>query len=351
MQDAQTAERIRRTYQALRPEMDERMRRQWAAAEARGLGYGGITGVSRATGLSRTTIAAGLAELDLPAWRRACEAARVRRPGGGRPPLTRTDPGLLAALESLIEPTTRGDPESPLRWTCKSTRRLAEELTRTGHPVGRMTVASLLHEAGYSLQADRKTREGSSHPDRDAQFRYIDRMVRGRLRRERPAVSVDTKKKELVGDFKNNGREWHPAGSPPEVRVHDFVDEALGKVIPYGVYDLLNDQGWVSVGTDHDTAEFAAHSIRSWWARMGRRHFGRADELLITPTRAGATGRGAGSGRSVSSDWPTSWGWGWWCATSRPARASGTRSSTACSASSRRTGGAGRWTAARRSSA
>ena len=153
MQDAQTAERIRRTYQALRPEMDERMRRQWAAAKARGLGYGGIAGVSRATGLSRTTIAAGLAELDLPAWRRACEAARVRRPGGGRPPLTRADPGLLAALESLIEPTTRGDPESPLRWTCKSTRRLAEELTRTGHPVGRMTVASLLHEAGYSLQA------------------------------------------------------------------------------------------------------------------------------------------------------------------------------------------------------
>jgi hypothetical protein len=290
MQDAQTAERIRRAYQALRPEMDERMRRQWAAAEARGLGYGGITRVSRATGLSRTTIAAGLAELDLPAWRRACEATRVRRPGGGRRPLAESDPGLLAALESLIEPTTRGDPESPLRWTCKSTRRLAEELTRTGHPVGRMTVATLLHEAGYSLQADRKTREGSSHPDRDAQFRYIDRMVRGRLRRERPAVSVDTKKKELVGDFKNNGREWHPAGRPPEVRVHDFVDEALGKVIPYGVYDLLNDQGWVSVGTDHDTAEFAAHSIGSWWGRMGRRQFGRADELLITADAGGSNG-------------------------------------------------------------
>src|SRR6188508_1518196 len=183
MQDAQTAERIRRAYRALLPEMDERMRRQWAAAEARGIGYGGIACVSRATGLSRTTIYAGLTELDLPARQRGCEAARVRRPGGGRPLLTESDPGLLAALESLVEPTTRGDPESALRWTCKSTRRLAEELTRLGHPVGRMTVASLLHEAGYSLQADCKTREGSSHPDRDAQFRYIDRLVRGRLRR------------------------------------------------------------------------------------------------------------------------------------------------------------------------
>jgi hypothetical protein len=290
MQDAQTAERIRRTYQALWPEMDERMRRQWAAAEARGLGYGGIASVSRATGLSRTTIAAGLAELELPGWRRACEARRVRRPGGGRRPLTESDPGLLAALESLVEPTTRGDPESALRWTCKSTRRLAEELTRMGHPAGRMTVASLLHEAGYSLQADHKTREGGSHPDRDAQFRYIDRMVRGRLRQERPAVSVDTRKKELVGDFKNNGREWHPEGRPPEVRVHDFQDKALGKVIPYGVCDIPNDQGWVSVGTDHDTAQFATHSIRSWWAKMGCRRFGRADELLITADGGGGNG-------------------------------------------------------------
>ena len=290
MEDAHSAERIRRTYQALRPEMDERMRRQWAAAEARGLGYGGVASVSRITGLSRTTIAAGLAELDLPAWQRAGEATRIRRPGGGRRPLTKHDPGLLPALESLIEPTTRGDPESTLRWTCKSTRRLADELTRMGHPVGRMTVAGLLHEAGYSLQADRKTREGSSHPDRDAQFRYIDRMVRGRLRTEQPAVSVDTKKKELVGDFKNNGREWHPAGQPPKVRVHDFADKALGKVIPYGVYDIVNDQGWVSVGVDHDTAQFATHSIRSWWARMGCRHFRRADDLLITADGGGSNG-------------------------------------------------------------
>jgi hypothetical protein len=290
MQDAQTAERIRRTYDALRPEMDERMRRQWAAAEARGLGYGGVTTVSCATGLSRTTIAAGRAELDLPAWMRWSEAARIRRPGAGRRPVTENDPQLLAALESLIEPSTRGDPESALRWTCKSTRRLADELTQLGHPVGRMKVWALLHEAGYSLQADCKTREGSSHPDRDAQFNYIDRLVRGRLRKEQPAVSVDTKKKELVGDFKNNGQEWHPKGQPPEVRVHDFQDQTLGKVIPYGVYDILNDQGWVSVGVDHDTAQFATHSIRSWWSRMGCRCFRRADDLLITADGGGSNG-------------------------------------------------------------
>jgi len=249
-----------------------------------------MTSVSQATGLSRTTIAAGLAELDLPLGERLCEAARVRRPGGGRRPLTEADPQLLATLESLIEPTMRGDPESMLRWTCKSTRRLAGELTRMGHPVGRMTVCTLLHEAGYSLQADRKTREGDWHPDRDAQFRYIDRMVRTRLRRQEPAVSVDTKKKELIGDFKNNGREWHPRGQPPEVRVHDFMDKTLGKVIPYGVYDMLNDQGWVSVGVDHDTAQFATHSIRSWWRRMGCRCFGRARDLLITADGGGSNG-------------------------------------------------------------
>jgi hypothetical protein len=290
MQDAQISERIRRAYEALLPEMDERMRRQWAAAEARSLGYGGVTMVSRSIGLSRTTIAAGRAELDLPACLRSWEAARIRRPGGGRRPLTESDPQLLATLESLLEPSTRGDPESMLRWTCKSTRRLADELTRMGHPVGRETVASLLHEAGYSLQADCKTREGSSHPDRDAQFHYIDRLVRGRLTKEQPAVSVDTKKKELVGDFKNNGREWHPQGQPPQVHVHDFQDQTLGKVIPYGVYDILNDQGWVSVGVDHDTAQFATHSIRSWWAQMGCRCFRRVDDLLITADGGGSNG-------------------------------------------------------------
>ncbi len=290
MQDAQIAERIRRTYQALLPEMDERMRRQWAAAEARGLGWGGVTTLSYATGLSRVTISAGLAELDLPAQQRRSEATRIRRAGGGRAALSESDPQLLVALESLIEPTTRGDPESALRWTCKSTRRLAEELTRLGHPVGRETVGSLLREAGYSLQANCKTREGSSHPDRDAQFRYIDRCLRQRLRRGQPAVSVDTKKKELLGDFKNNGREWHPQGRPQEVRVHDFVDKTLGKAIPYGVYDILNNQGWVSVGIDHDTAQFAANSIRRWWTRMGCRRFPRASELLITADGGGSNG-------------------------------------------------------------
>jgi hypothetical protein len=290
MQDALEAERIRRAYQSLLPEMDERMRRQWAAAEARGLGYGGVAAVSRATGLSRTTIAAGLAELDLPTCRRLNEAARVRRCGGGRKSLAESDPELLMALESLTEPTARGDPESTLRWTCKSTRRLAGELTRMGHPVGRMTVATLLHEAGYSLQADRKTREGESHPDRDAQFRYIDRQIRRRLAARRPAVSVDTKKKEILGNFKNNGREWHPAGRPPLVNVHDFQDPTLGKVIPYGVYDILHDQGWVSVGIDHDTPQFAAHSIRSWWTRMGCRRFDRPDDLLITADGGGSNG-------------------------------------------------------------
>lgn len=281
---------MRRKYRALRVELDERARRQWAAAEARELGWGGVVAVARATGLSRTTIRAGLRELDLPTRQRSVEAARVRRPGGGRKPLVQTDPDLLAALETLIEPATRGDPESPLRWTCKSIRRLADELTRQHHPVGANTVAALLHQAGYSLQANRKTREGGSHPDRNVQFEYINAQVRRFLDRNQPAISVDTKKKELVGDFRNSGREWRPAGTPEEVRVHDFLDKQLGKAIPYGAYDLLNNQGWVSVGIDHDTAQFAVNSIRLWWNRMGRRRFPRASELLITADGGGSNG-------------------------------------------------------------
>jgi hypothetical protein len=274
----------------LLPEMDERLRRQWAAAEARELGWGGASLVARATGLSRPTITAGLRELDQPDAQRAAQAARVRRPGGGRPPLTATDPGLLAALESLLEPVTRGDPESPLRWTCKSTRRLAEELTRQDHPVGPRTVAALLRAAGYSLQANRKTREGSRHPDRDAQFEFINASVARFVLADQPAISVDTKKKELVGDFKNGGREWHPGGHPEEVRVHDFLDKTLGKAIPYGVYDMVHDQGWVSVGIDHDTARFAAQSIRRWWYEMGQDRFPKASELLITADGGGSNG-------------------------------------------------------------
>ena len=291
--------RTRRKYMALQPEMDERSRRQWAAAEARDLGWGGVTAVALATGLSRTTITAGLRELALPAKQRAAEADRVRRPGGGRHSLVESDPGLLKALERLIEPTTRGDPESPLRWTCKSTRRLADELTHRRHSIGPRTVALLLHQAGYSLQANRKTREGAAHPDRNAQFEYINALVKRFLDRGQPAISVDTKKKEIVGDFKNGGREWRPRGQPVKVRVHDFQDEALGKVVPYGVYDILNNQGWVSVGIDHDTAEFATNSIRRWWNEMGNRRFKRARELLITAD-------GGGSNAYRSRLWKTS---------------------------------------------
>lgn len=290
MRNDDTIARIQRKYQLLVPEMDERGRRQWAAAEARELGWGGVSLVARATGLSRPTITAGLRELDQPRAQRAAEAVRVRRPGGGRRPATVTDPGLLAALESLLEPVTRGDPMSPLRWTCKSTRRLAEELTRQTHRVGPRTVAALLHQAGYSLQANRKTREGRAHPDRNAQFEYINASVVRFLLRDQPAISVDTKKKELVGDFKNGGREWHPNGEPESVRVHDFPDKTLGKAIPYGVYDIANNQGWVSVGIDHDTAQFATASIRRWWHEMGRDRFPKANELLITADGGGSNG-------------------------------------------------------------
>ena len=288
MARSQTVGRIRRKFRALRAELDERGRRLWAATEARELGWGGVSTVSAATRLSRNTIKAGLRDLDLPARRRAAEVTRVRRPGGGRKRLIESDPGLLAALESLVEPVTRGDPQSPLLWTCKSTRRLAEELTRQQHAVAPNTVAALLRQAGYSLQANRKTREGASHPDRNAQFEYINARVRSFLDRGQPAISVDTKKKELVGDFKNSGRTWRPRGSPEEVRVHDFIDQDLGKAIPYGVYDLLNNQGWVSVGIDHDTAQFAVNSMRQWWRRMGQRRFPRARELLITADGGGS---------------------------------------------------------------
>ncbi len=293
MASAQVIKSIRRKFQALRPGMDERLRRQWAAAEARELGRGGVTAVATATGMSRTTITAGCCELDMPVKQREREAQRVRRPGGGRRSLSETDPQLLIALEALVEPTTRGDPESPLRWTCKSTAKLAAELTRQQHPVSDRTVASLLIQAGYSLQANRKTREGESHPDRNAQFEYLNAQVRRFDRRGQPAVSVDTKKKELVGDFKNHGREWRPGGDPENVRVHDFLDKKLGKAIPYGVYDIVNNQGWVNVGIDHDTAQFAANSIRNWWQQMGQARFPGATELLIT-----ADGGGSNSSRS-----------------------------------------------------
>jgi len=290
MRDAKVEIRIRSKFRSLDVELDERRRRQWAAAETRDLGQGGISLVARATGLSRPTIMAGLRELKLPANERAAVGLRVRRAGGGRRPLTETDAGLLAALESLVEPVTRGDPESPLRWTCKSTAKLAEELTRQKHPVSDRTVATLLKQAGYSLQANRKTREGTAHPDRNAQFEFLNASVERFDKRGQPAISVDTKKKELVGDFRNGGREWQPQGQPEEVRVHDFLDKKLGKAIPYGVYDLTNNQGWVSVGIDHDTAQFATAAIGRWWKKMGRPRHPQATELLIMADGGGSNG-------------------------------------------------------------
>lgn len=271
--------------------MDERMRRQWAAAEARSYGWGGVRAVSRATGLSPNTIAKGLSEL------RAREAepsppptSRLRKPGGGRKRATDADPGLAAALERLVDPVTLGDPQSPLRWTCKSTKQLAVELTRQGHPVSPRAVGRLLKARGYSLQGNRKVKEGADHPDRNAQFEHINATVADFQERGQPVISVDTKKKELVGNFKNGGREWRPSGEPEEVLVHDFMDKDLGKAIPYGVYDLTENQGWVSVGIDHDTARFAAEAIHRWWRKMGSKRHRGADELLIMADGGGSNG-------------------------------------------------------------
>ena len=286
--DAAAIERTRRKFQALTLVMDERMRRQWAAAEAMELAWGGVSCVARATGISRTTILAGIRELRMQESSQALPRPGIRRPGGGRKLVLETDPGLEDALDALVDPVTRGHPESPLRWTCKSTRRLAEELSAQGHPVSDRTVARLLYEAGYSLQANRKTREGKNHPDRNAQFEHINEQVQRGQKRGLPVVSIDTKKKELVGDFKNGGQEWRPEGDPQPTRVHDFKDKELGKAIPHGVYDMTNNQGWVSVGINHDTAHFAANSIRQWWERMGQRRFPRASELMITADGGGS---------------------------------------------------------------
>ncbi len=297
---------IRAKFEALGPYLDERRRRLWAAAEAMVLGRGGITAVANATGLQRVTIRAGIRELQAdPGNATGAESAaaadrmqRVRAPGGGRKPLTTQDPALVHDLEALVEPTARGDPMSPLRWTCKSTRQLAAELVRQGHQVSHQTVADLLHALDYSLQGTRTTKEGSDHPDRDAQFASINEQTRAFQQRGQPAISVDCKKKELVGDFKNGGREWQPAGHPEQVRVHDFLDKQLGKAIPYGVYDLAANQGWVSVGIDHETAAFAVASVRHWWHQMGQPRYPTATELLITAD-------GGGSNSSQSRLWKT----------------------------------------------
>lgn len=292
MENSAIVEAVRNKFELLRPLLNERLRRRWAAAEALSLPRGGVRIVAEATGLARTTIWAGTRELrrqvDAPTDDR--NAQRVRRPGGGRHFREDEDPTLVRDLEALVEPTTRGDPQSPLRWTCKSTRNLADELQRQGHRISHATVATLLGNLGYSLQANRKTREGGEQPDRDAQFRYINRRVLAFQRARQPVISVDAKKKELVGDFKNPGREWHPQGSPPEVRMHDFADKLLGKVIPQGVYDLTRNEGWVSVGIDHDTALFSTATVRRWWEEMGSPAYPGAKRLLITADAGGSNG-------------------------------------------------------------
>jgi transposase len=279
---------IRARYRKMAPILDERQRRCFAGAEAAALGRGGQAAVARATGLSLPTVRAGLREVEQGAV--ALAGGRIRRAGAGRPRTVDRDATLRSDLEALIEPTSRGDPESPLRWTCKSIRRLAEELTHKGHKTSHRMVAELLHEMGYSLQANRKVLEGSSHPDRNAQFEHLNGAVQLQLALGEPVISVDTKKKELVGLFKNGGKELRPKGKPEAVRVHDFLIPELGRVSPYGVYDLGKNEAWVSVGTDHDTSAFAVASIRRWWETMGKPLYPRATRLLITADAGGSNG-------------------------------------------------------------
>ena len=283
---------IKTKYQVLAGRLNEATLRIWLATEARALGYGGVSTVAQAAGMSRTTIYAGLNELRAPVSAGVFPGhpPAVRAKGGGRKRLTDKDATLLQDLEALVDPVTRGDPQSPLRWTCKSTPRLAKELATQGHTVSRRTVCDLLAQLGYSLQSTRKTREGGNHPDREAQFQRIADQVAQYQATGEPVISVDTKKKGPIGDFKNAGREWRPQGMPEAVRVYDFIDPALGKVAPYGVYDLAANQGWVSVGIDHDTAEFAVESIRRWWREMGKPLYPEAQRLLITADGGGSNG-------------------------------------------------------------
>ena len=274
-------------YEALKTLLDERARRLLVAAESNAVGRGGISVVAKATGISRPVIRQGVADLKNP---KALAGGRVRKEGGGRKRVIDKDASLKTDLQSMLESTTRGDPQAALRWTCKSVRQLTSELKRRGHQVSHQVVADLLHELGYSLQANRKTKEGSSHPDRNAQFEHLNGKVKWSVSRHQPVISVVTKKKELVGDFKNGGRELRPKGQPEQVRVHDFVDPELGRATPYGIYDLGRNSGWVSVGMDHDTAEFAVETIRRWWRTMGRPAYPQATRLLITADAGGSNG-------------------------------------------------------------
>jgi transposase len=277
---------LREKYGAIFPLLDERQRRVIAAADALFLGRGGVSQVARASGLSRTTIHHGIAELDAG----SAPSTRIRHAGGGRPSVVDRAPAILEALEALVEPLTRGDPMSPLRWTCKSTRQLAAALTQQGYSISHPTVATLLHALGYSLQANVKTLEGTSHPDRDQQFQYINAHVKQYLKHHRPVISVDTKKKELVGSYKNPGQTWRRQGDPQLVNVHDFPDKQRGKAIPYGVYDIGQNLGWVNVGCDNATASFAIESIRRWWGQMGKPLYPRVRTLLICADSGGSNG-------------------------------------------------------------
>jgi len=285
--------RLSDKYRILKRHLNEKTFRLCAAADARCLGRGGISSVAKASGLARNTIYAGIEELEAASilWKQPfSHEGKIRKEGGGRKKLTETDLKLLEALDHIVDPITRGDPQSPLRWTCKSTTKLAKELVKQGHRVSQKTVWSLLDQLGYSMQSNRKRFDGAKHPDRDAQFHFIAERVQDFINRKQPVISVDTKKKELVGNFKNSGREWQNKGDPVEVNIHDFADPKLGKVIPYGVYDIAHNKGWVSVGITHDTAEFAVQTIRTWWHRMGRRMYPKAKELLITADGGGSNG-------------------------------------------------------------
>lgn len=284
-------EALRTKFEALAPYMDEKLKRLWAGTEAVVLGSGGVDEVAFATGLSAKTIRAGIRELWQP-WEETCQktSRRVRRAGGGRKRLVETDSSLIEELEELIDPATCGHPESPLRWTSKSTSKLAAQLQAKGHKISSRTVARLLKQQGYSLQSNRKTHEGANHPDRDEQFQYIHDQVEELQSRGQPVISVDTKKKELIGEYKNNGQEWEPKKEPIQVNMHDFPDPKQGKVIPYGIYDIASNQGWVNVGISHDTAELAVESIRKWWRYMGQQMYPNAQELLITADCGGSNG-------------------------------------------------------------
>lgn len=281
---------IRTRFEMLSWTLDERMRRLFAAAEASALGRGGVTKVAQITGISRRAIHVGLDELAAEKSSTENPAPRIRKVGAGRKSVIETEGGVLAALEKLVEPTTRGDPESPLRWTCKSLRALSDELASSGHTVSHPKVGDLLRELGYSLQANRKMLEGTDHPDRNAQFEFINEQTKQHLLAGDPVISVDTKKKELVGPYKNNGKTWLPEGEPELVKVHDFIDKELGRANPYGVYDVASNTGWVSVGTDHDTASFAVETIRRWWNTMGKQRYPNASELMITADGGGSNG-------------------------------------------------------------